>query len=48
MILAQIADVAAQRAVLPGAVVRAIEALQKVDLFKIAAGRGRMKRPFRL
>ena len=39
MILAQLADVAAQKGALPAAVVRAIEALQKVDLAKIAAGR---------
>jgi biofilm protein TabA len=39
MILAQLADVASQKAVLPAAIVRAIEALQKVDLAKLEAGR---------
>jgi len=39
MILAQLADVVAQKNVLPPAIVRAIEAVQKVDVLKLAAGR---------
>jgi biofilm protein TabA len=39
MIVSRISDVAAQRGVLPAAVVRALEALQKVDLGAVAPGR---------
>ncbi|MDR0380349.1 MAG: YhcH/YjgK/YiaL family protein [Candidatus Accumulibacter sp.] len=39
MIVGRISDVAAQRAFLPGAVVRALEALQKIDLGTMAPGR---------
>jgi biofilm protein TabA len=39
MIVGRISDVAAQRGVLPAAVVQALEALQKVDLGAVAVGR---------
>ena len=39
MIVGRISDVAAQRGILPAAVVRALEALQKVDLAAAAPGR---------
>jgi biofilm protein TabA len=39
MIVGRISDVATQRSVLPGAIVRALEALQKVDLAALAPGR---------
>ena len=39
MIVGQLSAVAKQKSILPGAVVRAIEALQKLDLEKIEPGR---------
>ena len=39
MIVGLLADVSKQKSVLPAAVVRAIEALQKLDLSKVEAGR---------
>lgn len=39
MIVGLLSDVAKQKSVLPAAVVRAIEALQKLDLSKVEAGR---------
>jgi biofilm protein TabA len=39
MIIGRISDVAAQRGVLPGAIVRALEALRKADLGAMAPGR---------
>ncbi len=39
MIVGQISDVAAQKSILPAAVVRALEALQKVDIGKMEPGR---------
>ena len=39
MIVGRISDVAAQRGVLPAVIVRALEALQKVDLGAVAPGR---------
>ena len=39
MIVGQIADLASQKSVLPAAIVRSIEALQKVDLIKMEPGR---------
>jgi biofilm protein TabA len=39
MMVGRISDVAAQRSVLPGAVVRALEALRQVDLGALAPGR---------
>jgi biofilm protein TabA len=39
MIIGRISDATAQRSVLPGAIVRALEALRKVDLGALAPGR---------
>ncbi|MDR0576214.1 MAG: YhcH/YjgK/YiaL family protein [Candidatus Accumulibacter sp.] len=39
MIVGRISDVAAQRGVLPGAIVQALEAVRKVDLGALAPGR---------
>ena len=39
MIVGLLADITKQKSVLPAAVVRAIEALQKIDLSKVEAGR---------
>ena len=39
MIVGQLADLASQKSVLPAAIVRAFEALQKVDLIKMEPGR---------
>ena len=39
MIVGQIADVSSQKNVLPAAIVRALEAVQKIDLGSVAAGR---------
>jgi biofilm protein TabA len=39
MIMGRISDVVAQRGLLPGAIVQALEALQKVDLGAVAPGR---------
>ena len=41
MIVGRISDIATQRGALPGAIVRALEALQKVDLGALEPGRRR-------